>query len=261
MTDLKNALWIELRKAVRSRVPLFTFLGYMIFPLACALMMFIYKDPDFARKIGLIGAKANLVGGSADWPFLLNMLGQGIGAGGMILNGIIISWVFGREFSDGTLKDMLAVPVRRSTLLAAKFILFGLWSLALMVVVYLSGLAVGAILNLPLGSPDLLWRGSLTAVIAAFLALLAIFPMAFFASVGRGYLLPIGFMMLILVITNVISLLGYGTYFPWAIPMLYASSAGKGLALEPVSFWIVIFTGLAGLGITILWWKLADQSR
>jgi len=24
MTDLKNALWIELRKAVRSRVPLFT---------------------------------------------------------------------------------------------------------------------------------------------------------------------------------------------------------------------------------------------
>jgi len=110
------------------------------------------------------------VGGSADWPFLLNMLGQGIGAGGMILNGIIISWVFGREFSDGTLKTCWrcrcgAPPCWR------QFILFGLWSLALMVVVYLSGLAVG-LSSTCRWAARLLWRGSLTAVIAAFLALL-----------------------------------------------------------------------------------------
>jgi ABC-2 type transport system ATP-binding protein len=30
ITELKNALWIEFRKALRSRVPLFTFLGFMI---------------------------------------------------------------------------------------------------------------------------------------------------------------------------------------------------------------------------------------
>jgi ABC-2 type transport system permease protein len=261
VTDLKNALWIELRKAFRSRVPLFTLIGFMILPLACALMMFIYKDPEFARKIGLLGAKANLVGGSADWPFYLSMLAQGVAGGGMILNSLIISWVFGREFSDGTLKDMLAVPVLRSTLLGAKFILFGLWSLILMTVVYLTGLALGVFLGLPLGSPDLFWRGSVTVIVAACLAVLAIFPVALFASLGRGYLLSIGLVLLLMGVANVIAILGYGTYFPLSVPMLYASSAGKGVALEPVSFWIVICTGLAGVGVTLLWWQLADQSR
>ena len=37
-----------------------------------------------------------------------------IAAGGFILFVLIISWVFGREFADHTVKDLLAVPVHRS---------------------------------------------------------------------------------------------------------------------------------------------------
>jgi ABC-2 type transport system permease protein len=261
MTDLKNALWIELRKAARSRVPLFTLIGFMIMPLAFALMMFIYKDPEFALKIGLLGAKANLAGGSFDWPFYFGLFGQGVAAGGTVLNSFIIAWIFGREFSDGTVKDMLAVPVRRSTLLGAKFIVFGLWALALMVIVYAVSMAIGFLLNMPLGTPDLFWHGTLVAVVGACLAVLAIFPMAFFAGLGRGYLLPIGTIVLILAVGNIAGVLGYGAYFPWAVPMQYASFASKGLTLEPVSFWIVIVTSIVGVAATLLWWQRADQNR
>jgi ABC-2 type transport system permease protein len=53
-------------------------------------------------------------------------------------------------------------------------------------------------------------------------------------------------------------LVGWGEYFPWAVPGLYAM--GK-TPLTPISFWIVFLTGLVGMLGTYLWWKLADQNR
>jgi ABC-2 type transport system permease protein len=261
MTDLSNALWIELRKAARSKVPVFTLLGFLILPLACAFLMFIYKDPEFARNIGLIGAKANLAGGSADWPFYLSMFAEGIAIGGIMLFGMILSWVFGREFADGTLKDLLAVPVARGTILAAKFITAGLWSLGLAVIVYLTGLLLGALVGLPLGTPELFANGSTVVLITTCLVFIVSTPIALMASVGRGYLLPVGIAMLILAVANVVTLIGWGAYFPWAIPGIYAGFSTRVGPLEPASYLLVILTGAAGVYGTYLWWKYADQSR
>ena len=261
MNDLAAAVWIELRKARRSKVPLFTFVGFLMLPLVCALLMVIYKDPDFARDVGLISTKANLVGGSADWPFYLSMFGQGIAIGGILLFSLIGTWVFGREFADGTLKDLLAVPVSRTTILLAKFIVVALWSLALTIAVYIVGLALGALVGLPQGTADVLVQGSITLVVAACLVIVDVLPVALFASAGRGYLLPMGLMLLILALANVIALLGWGSYFPWSVPGMYAGLEGQAAGLEPVSYAIVLLTGLAGVVGTCWWWKVADQSR
>jgi ABC-2 type transport system permease protein len=261
MNDLANAIWIEVHKARRSRMPLLTFLGFLMLPLVCALFMVIYKDPDFARNVGLISTKANLIGGSADWPFYLSMFAQGIAIGGLLLFSLIGSWVFGREFADGTLKDLLAVPVSRTTILLAKFIVVGLWSIVLTVTIYVIGLALGAVIGLPQGTAELLGQASITLAVAAGLVIVDVIPVALFASVGRGYLLPMGIMLLILALANVIALLGWGSYFPWSVPGMYAGLSGKGVSLEPASYWIVLLTGLAGIVGTCLWWKYADQSR
>ena len=95
-------------------------------------------------------------------------------------------------------------------------------------------------------------------VLAAGLAILVVLPFALVASVGRGYLLPVGAMFLVLVSANLLVLIGWGEYFPWAVPMLYAQSKS---ALGPASFAIVLLTGLAGMVATYWWWKLADQNR
>jgi ABC-type transport system involved in multi-copper enzyme maturation permease subunit len=261
MTDLSNAVWIELRKARRSRVPLFTFLGFLMLPLVCALLMVIYKDPEFARNVGLISTKANLVGGSADWPFFLSMFAQGIAIGGLLLFSLIGSWVFGREFADGTLKDLLAVPVSRTTILLAKFVVVGLWSIVLTVAIYAIGLVLGAIVGLPQGTPTLFKQGSITLAVTAGLVIVDVIPVALFASIGRGYLLPMGLMLLILALANVIAILGWGSYFPWSVPGMYAGLSGKAGGLEAASYWIVILTGLAGMVATYLWWNHADQNR
>ena len=57
---------------------------------------------------------------------------------------------------------------------------------------------------------------------------------------------------------NLVAVMGWGEYFPWGVPWLYAQ--GK-TALTPISYWIVVLTGLAGMLGTYWWWKLADQSR
>ena len=63
----------------------------------------------------MIGTKASLLRfGEPNWNNYLALLLQGISAIGLIGFGFITSWVFGREYSENTLKDILALPVSRS---------------------------------------------------------------------------------------------------------------------------------------------------
>ena len=84
--------------------------------------MFILQDPDRARSMGLLGAKAELAGGTADWPGYFALLAQTTAVGGSLIYGVILIWIFGREFSDHTAKDLLALPTPRMTIVAAKFV-------------------------------------------------------------------------------------------------------------------------------------------
>ena len=259
MHDISAMIWIELRKAIRSRMPLWTGLGSLFMPLGVALLIFIARNPELSRKLGLISAKADLLAYSAtDWPAYLVLFAQIISAGGFFFFVMAISWVFGREFADGTLKDMLAVPVRRSSILLAKFIVAAAWSAALAIIIFIFGLLMGAIIQLPGGSLGVILHGSAVAAVTVCLVIAVVLPFAFFASVGRGYLLPMGVAVLTLITANLIMVVGWAEYFPWAVPMLYSQGESP---LAPVSYWIVFFTGLAGMLATYVWWMFADQNR
>jgi ABC-2 type transport system permease protein len=259
MNNLFDMVWVELRKAIRSRMPLWTALGSLFLPFGIAFLIFVAKNPDVSRNLGLVSAKADLLAYSAtDWPAYLGLYGMIIAAGGFILFVLVISWIFGREFADSTLKDLLAVPVPRASILLAKFTVMMIWTIALAIVIYSAGLAMGALIGLPGASLSVIIQGSIMVLVTTGLVILAVPPFAFFASVGRGYLLPIGVAVLVLMMTNLMMIAGWAEYFPWAVPGLYAQ--GKS-TLAPVSYLIVFVTGLLGMLATYLWWKYADQSR
>lgn len=259
MNNLPDMIWIELRKAIRSRMPLWTALGSLFMPLGVALLILLAKNPDLSRRLGLISAKANLLAYSAtDWHSYLVLFAEIISAGGFFFFIIAVSWVFGREFSDGTLKDMLAVPVQRSSIVLAKFIVVIAWSAAMAIIILIFGLVVGAVIQLPGGSPSVILNGSVVAVITAWLVIAVVLPFAFFASVGRGYILPMAVSVLTLITANLIMVVGWAEYFPWAVTILYAQGDSS---LRPISYWIVFITSLAGMIGTYLWWKYADQNR
>ncbi|MGD0004701.1 MAG: ABC transporter permease [Anaerolineaceae bacterium] len=259
MSAFSDMLWIEFRKTLRSRMPLFTVLGSLLMPLGISFLIFVSRNPDISRKLGLISAKANLMADTAtNWPAYMNLFGQMIAAGGFFFFCLIISWVFGREFSDGTLKDMLAVPVPRGGILLAKFAVSAAWSAGLSLAIIVLGLGMGALIGLPQGSAGVILQGSLKAAIAAGLAIVVVMPFALLASIGRGYLLPVGVAILTMIMGNVVAIAGWGEYFPWDVPGLYSQPK---IVLPATSYWVVLMAGLVGMAATYLWWKFADQSR
>jgi ABC-2 type transport system permease protein len=255
-SNLKQAIWVEALKFRLSRVPLFSLLGFLLVPLIGGFFMIVLKDPEFARRVGLISAKAQLLAGTADWPTFLNLMAQAVAIGGFILFGFIGSWVFGREYSDRAVKDLLALPTSRSTIVLAKFVVVMGWSVIVTAVITVAGLGVGAAVGLPPAPPEVFWQGTVAVGVSAVLIITLVTPIAFFASAGHGYLPPLAAAVLVILLAQVTAVAGYGEYFPWAIPALYS----QGSPIGPASYLIVLATGIIGLAATFLWWDLADQT-
>ncbi len=257
MSNFFQAIWTEWLKARRSRMLIFTALGFAMFPLGGGFFMVILKDPEFARKAGLLGAKAQLTMGTADWPTYLNFLALGTAIGGIVLFTFIGSWVFGREYSDRTVKDLLALPTSRTSIVLAKYGVIGLWSMVLVVMVFPLALVVGALVGLPPVPNQVMVQGGITLAVTAVLTIAVVTPIIFFASYGHGYLAPVGVMILAVALAQVMTIIGYGEFFPWAIAGVYA----QGGDLGGVSLAIVILTCIAGITGTLLWWEYADQTH
>lgn len=260
MMGLAAALWAELLKLRRSRVPWLTAAGFSLAPLVGGLFMWILADPERARRMGVLGTKAQLQAGAADWPSLLALLAQATAVGGALLFALVTAWIFGREHVDRTAKELLALPTSRQTIVTAKLAVVALWALILTMVVLAEGLAVGSALHLPGGSRQVFVHGGLEMLAAAALTLALMPPVALLASAGRGYLAPLGWAILTLFLAQIAAATGWGGWFPWSVPALHANLAGpRADHLGPHSYALVALAGLSGLVATYLWWRRADQ--
>ncbi len=256
------ALWAELIKTRRSKVMLGAAIAFMILPAASGFFMLILKDPAQARAMGIINAKAQITAMTADWPSYLQMIGIGSAALGQILFAFITTWIFGREFSDHTVKEWLSLPTPRSAVVSAKLVAMAVWALGLGLLVYLVGLGIGALLGIPGGSTELFWKTFLTILITIPLNILLMPFVAYFASRGRGYILPLAWTILALGLANLIGLLGWGDWYPWGVPVLVGGLLKPGTGpLGLHSYLMVTLACIVGLSLTFLWWRNADQTR
>jgi ABC-2 type transport system permease protein len=261
MAGFAAALWAEGLKARRSKVLWLSALGIALAPLMGGLFMLIFKDPEWARTAGLLSTKAQLAMAPAEWPTYFGLLTQATAIGGFLVFAVVLIWLFGREYGDGTAKDLLALPTARTAIVLAKFGVSAIWSLGLAAIIYGLGLAIGGAIQLPGGSPALMWQAAGQMAVTATLTILLVTPLALAASAGRGYLPPVGVMFLATFFAQVLAALGWGPYFPWSVPALYSGAAGPaGYALGPVSFALVALTGGAGIAATLAWWRWADQT-
>jgi ABC-2 type transport system permease protein len=262
MTLFLSALWAETLKARRSKVPLFTALGISFVPLVDGLFMIILKDPEAAKSMGLISAKAQLMVGTADWQTFFSVLAQAVAVGGMIVFSIITAWVFGREFTDRTAKELLAVPTSREAIVAAKFIVSALWTIALILLVFVLGLVVGNLVSIPGWSVELLGRAFRDVVISGLLTIAMLTFVAFVASFGRGEMAAIGWTILAVAMAQIAIITGWGDWFPWSVAGLFSGAAGPRDELLGVhSYIIVLITSAIGLAATFSWWRNADQTK
>jgi ABC-2 type transport system permease protein len=262
MNGLLASLWAETLKARRSKVPLLASLGFTLAPLMDGLFMFIMKDPERAREMGLLSVKAQLAMSTADWTTFFSVLTQAIAVGGVIVFSIVTAWTFGREFSDHTAKDLMALPTPREKIIAAKLIVVTAWVFMTTLWIYLIGLLVGNLLDIPGWTTQLAWRSLYDVLLTAAMTLLLMAPVAFIASMGRGYLPPLGWAVLTIFFSQIVAATGWGDWFPWSVPALFSGVVGpRAEQLGPHSYVLVILTGMIGLAMTFWWWLNADQTR
>jgi ABC-2 type transport system permease protein len=258
-SGLTAALWVEMQKVRHSKTLWLTALVSLFLPLVGGLFMFILKNPELAHRLGLLGTKAQLMGGTADWPGYFSQLLLMNSVGGLVIFGFIFVWLFGREFNEKTYYDLLSLPTSRTALVTAKLMTGLIWSISLLVLVYGVGLGLGALLHLPGGSTSLALNGLLHLLVTGGLTVLLVIPFSLVASLTRGYLPAIGGIFLVLVLAQVSNTLGYSLWFPWAIPALYNGLTGDA-APGLISYLLVFLVGLISALGAALWWKYADQT-
>ncbi|MHB1277682.1 MAG: ABC transporter permease [Bacteroidia bacterium] len=262
MKQQLNALHAEFLKNRYANILWATFIAFGIAPLMGGVFILILQDTEAMAKTGGLAAKTQAMNFEANWKSYLGLLTQAIGVGGVLVFGFVASWVFGREYSDGTAKDLLSLPTSRTKILNAKFLVYILWCFALSVSNLLAGFLIGLLLQLPAPETAILYPLLGDYMITTLLTVLIGVPIGFFAIWGKGYLAPLAFVALTLVFAQIIAATGYGTYFPWSIPGLYGGAGGEyKMLLNSYSYGILILTSLAGYLATIWYWKKADQTK
>jgi ABC-2 type transport system permease protein len=262
MNTFSSALYTESLKAFRSKVPLLTTLGFLMAPLVGGLFMIILKDPQAAQSMGLIGTKAQLTAGTADWPTFLNLLAQAEAIGGAFIFAIATIWVFGREFSDHTVKELLSLPTSRESIVAAKFTVIAIWTLSLTLLSFGVGLFIGDAVDIPGWSSQLI-RSSAVDILGAGIMTISLLPcVAFASSIGRGFMPAFGWTLFSVFLAQISVVMGWGDWVPWAVPALFSGAAGPRIEFLGLHSYIVVFlTSAIGVYITFYWWRYADQTK
>lgn len=258
-----QAFVAEILKNRHSRITWVTFIAFSLAPVFGGVFMFLMKDNGTEGLSGAFKSKAVLMSFEANWNSYLGLLSQAVGVGGVLIFGFVASWLFGREYSDGTAKDLLALPISRAKILNAKFMYYIIWCIALVVSNLVVGLLIGSMLQLP-GWESRLFLNNLQVYFATTVMIILLnTPIAFFALYGKGFMTPLGMVAILLVLSQIIGALGFGNYFPWAVPGIYSGSGGADLKadLNFYSYLIIVLTSIAGYFSTILWWKHSDQSK
>lgn len=192
---------------------------------------------------------------SGSWVEYFDSTALTISTAGLFGFGIVLVWLFGREFADGTIAGLFALPLSRGKIALAKIVLFVLWVEGTVILLSLALLLVGAVIGLgPLNADGFAALGRLfvISILTAFLT----FPFALVATISRDYLAPIGAILAVAIITSVIGSLEIGVWFPFAIPGLWAAGAigQEGNFLLSFQIMLVGVTALVFEALTVREW-------
>lgn len=177
----------------------------------------------------------------------------------ILLFSIIISYLFGREYNEHTLKTMLTVPISRGKFLISKYVMFLIWILILTVVTSLSTLAFGFAAGLT-GFTLQLFINSFAELLFANILLFLTFSPFVFISLFITNMVPamVGGASLTLV-SLLVNGQSWAPYVPWACPYLLSSGeiADYGVSLI-IPYGVILVTFLIGIVVSYIYFTRKD---
>ncbi len=250
---MNPVLAVEARKLARSPVGVIGTLaaiGGTLLLLGGITAAVAGGDPQIVAKAGPAA--------SLDWAGLSAGALQITSAGGLIAFGVVLAWMFGREFAEGTITGLFAVPVGRGRIALAKLAVYAAWVLLVGLGLVLGVLGLGLVLGYgaPTGEvwPALARLGAL-AVLTGAVAV----PVAWVTTLTRSLFAGVATTVALVVVAQVGVLAGAGGWVPLAAPALWALSGGQ--AVSGVQLGATLALAAVATALTALTWSRLQLDR
>jgi len=234
---------IEFLKLKRSKIFLLSVLGAILPPL---LMFIAVTSFDEGQTFEALFTNVNM--------YMSAMFA-------VLIFAIIISYLFGREYNEHTLKTMLTIPISRGKFLMSKYVMFLVWIVILTVITSVSTLIFGFAAGLE-GFTLNLFAESFFELLYANVLLFLTFSPFVFLSLFITNMVPamVGGAAL-----SLVNLMVYGQnwapFVPWVCPYLIASGEIAEYATSiSVSYGVILVTFVIGLVISYVYFTKKDVS-
>jgi ABC-2 type transport system permease protein len=251
---LDIAVAVEARKAAASRVLASTTI------LLVAGVTAISTATTAAVLSGneQLAAKAGPLAAQGGWTGLLAVADQVTAAAAVGAFGIGLSWLYGREFTEGTITGLFALPVTRPTIALAKLTVYLLWTVATAAVLATT-VALAAIVAFREPPDAAAWTGLGRLLALTVMSAVLPLPAAWAATLGRGLLPGIATTVVLMATGQIVAAAGNaGAWFPFAAPALWAIQPGS-TSTTQLTISALVATGFGAL--TLLTWHGLQLDR
>lgn len=260
---MSRALRAEFMKLRHSKVLLGSILLMLAFAGAGVFYMWILLDPERASSSGVSAMKGVFF--SPTWKAILAVNSASMAASwGVMMFGLAASYLFGREYTEGTAKLLLTSPVRRMHFMIAKFVVLTLWVAGLALLSVLLQVVVASAMGLDGFSWRVLADGAGDAFLVAAMQFCALPIICWLAMLGKGYLPPLGVSMAGWTFATAFSASKWGEFFPWAIPHMITGTIWAPQIRSGVSgaSWIVLLATFAvGVALSVRQFVYAENTQ
>lgn len=224
--NLRAALAVEALKLRRSTVArIATTLLVLLVPLGSVGMVALARSP---QAVGPTAAKlADYATGDLATTHLL-VCAQVLSVAALAAGGFFVAWSFGRELESGTAGALFGLAVPRGTIALAKCLVALAWIATCVALTVAVTVASSSVVTAASGEPfgPGAWAGARNAVVAGLLGGGLALPFAWVATVTRSQLGTVGALVGVVALTQIVVLLGGGSWFPYAAPSLWAGMGG-----------------------------------
>jgi len=215
--QLRIAIAVEARKLFASRV------------VQAATLLIVVGIATLTGSLAAAASSGNeqilaQLGDLADddgWDRLVGIAIQITSAAGLLGFGVVMAYVVGREFTDGTISGLFALPVTRATIAVAKVVVVLAWTAVVAACLISVVIAIGVVGGYGLpnrAATNLLVRLFVLTVLSGALAV----PAAWAATLGRSLLPGIAITIGTIASAQVLVVAGAGAWYPPVAPALWA---------------------------------------